>query len=298
MRRYELLLGTLLAMGCSGRAIDVGPGGSAGSLGATAGGNGGAGGTSSSTQAGSNGLPPGDCTSTTQLPTWPDSSACVAASNLPIVGAWQGYVENQVAPWDQLTLVITGASVAGGVCGTLAIGAGTAPPPATDPNDSYPPGLGSGDSSSLSGGGSVPGFPLSLLNGTTDGTRVRFSVAQSEAFRSWCQLQTAYRLDDASTSCGCLPNRGFTWGSDPCSILGDATHPNPVSINCLKLGLCMLTAGARQGITVQTCACNASGCDGDPNGGGIAFDLRFTASSAEGSNTALGDFRTDFTRTN
>jgi len=283
MRRSECILGIFITLGCSGRAIDVGPNGS--------GGNANAGGSSTvgaAGNAGSTGLPPSDCTVTTPLPAWPTATSCVANSDLPLVGTWQGYVEGAGMPWDQITLVINGASVSGGLCGTLSIGAGPAPvlPPATDPSVGYP----LGNQPVIAGSPSfIPAFVNTLLDGTTDGMRVRFSVTPSEPYRDWCALQTPFAFTD---TCSCLPN----WAVEQDASTGLCKYKEPTSparefeVDCGKFSLCSGVA--------PICACNASGCDAAtalPST--VAFDLRFTGDTAEGSNThSLG--RTYFTRVN
>ena len=278
MKNYQLVLGALIALGCSGQSIDVGPGGGGG--GSSAQGNGASG------SSGSSALPGLACVNPAPLTAWPDPMGCVAGSDLPLVGTWHGYVENGTAPWDDLTLVINGASVTGGVCGTLTIGTGTPPAPATDPSN--PPGT---DRSTGATPGVTPGFPLTLLRGTTDGTRVRFSVAQTEPYRSWCGIQSSYLNDAAPNGCSCLPNwaamgsTSSTPSSGPCTLL-DPTHAHNLTVGCAQFQLCVIGS--------NTCSCNAAGCDASVTGSGADFDLRFTANTAEGSNTeSLGD-RTQF----
>jgi hypothetical protein len=276
MQRHQLVLGTLIALGCSGRTIDVG-GMSSGSA----------------AQGGAPALLPSDCVDTTPLPSWPDSSSCVASSDLPLTGIWRGYVENTGAPWDKLTLVITGASIAGGVCGTLSIGAGPPPAAATDPTVGYPPGV--GDNGAGGGTGATPflsAYPLTVLTGTTDGARVQFAVSQDEPYRGWCQLQTSLRASDqAVAGCNCLPDwpeaTEVSGSSSACKLL-DPARSKSLTVDCGKMALCY--SGHR------VCACNASGCDGTPNGYTVGFDLRFAANSAVGSNTDSTTFPTDFAR--
>jgi hypothetical protein len=284
MQRTRFFLWALVALGCSGRSLDVGTGsGSSGATQSAAGGEtasmGGAGGGGSVYST----LPPSNCTSTTPLPSWPDPNSCVAASAAtgtlsPLVGTWNGYIENGQPPWDQLTLTINGASVDGGVCGTLVVGAGPPPPPATDPNVGYPPSQGG------FGGGSagVSGARLTLLMGTTDGARVRFSVAQAETWRSWCQLQPSF---NNGQSCACLPPFSTAmFGPSGCTF-GAAS--STFTVDCGKLQLCSPPQSA--------CACNASGCDAS-NEQSDDFDLRFSGDMGEGSDTLHAQARTIFTR--
>jgi hypothetical protein len=304
MQRSTSIWVTLIALGCSGRAIEVGPAG--GSSGAT-----GAGGSAGNTGDWSPSTP-SDCADQTPLPSWPDDSGCVAASDLPMTGTWHGYVENQGAPWDQLTLVITGASITGGVCGTLAIGAGPPPAPATDPNVGYPPGSETGTPATEL---FLSGYPLTI-SGTTDGTRVVFSVIDAEPYRGWCKLQSSYYSrtnvtnggsngvgggaaggtgvagsSPTAPSCGCLPfwpDFSVTSSVNGLCTATDVTSPRKLVVDCGKLDLCF------GGLPV--CTCNASGCDAAPDRDRINFDLRFSADGAIGSNTYNAAFPTDFGR--
>ena len=275
--RPRLILGVFVALACSGKAIDVGPGGT------SQGGSPAAGGTGATSWSPST---PGDCTDQTPLPTWPDDSQCLAQSNLPLVGRWQGYVENQMTPWDQLVLDIKGASVAGGICGTLTLGSAPLPPAATDPNVGYPP----DNNYQVYGPSSIGGSPntsfasyrLTLLQANTDGRRVRFRVSKAEPFHSWCQLQTSYRIrSSAGNTCTCLPLwpqiiSAQTNADGTCTI--EHSRSERLTANCGMMALCLASA----------CQCNASGCDapfGVLNLRSVDFDLRFSGNSAVGSNT-------------
>ncbi|MEO6601984.1 MAG: hypothetical protein ABIQ16_19045 [Polyangiaceae bacterium] len=275
MRSELICLGLILATGCSG-SIDVGPGNAAGAPGNAAGAPGNA--------AGSGNTAPGAlaCTDATPLPSWPATSGCTSGADLPIVGTWHGYVENQVAPWDDLTLVVNGASVAGGLCGTLTIGTGTPPPPATDPNVGYP------DPSETTwqekSARILPGFVLSLLNGTTDGARVRFSVGRTEPWKGWCGLQTSYKGDTGS-SCNCLPNWSIE-GDSNCTLF-DPSGGQDLVVNCAKAALCASIGGV--------CQCNDSACTATVTAS-TDFDLRFAGDEAEGNATSVLGARTHFVR--
>jgi hypothetical protein len=219
------------------------------------------------------------------LPTWPGVDDCTANSDLPIVGTWHGYVESQGAPWDTLTLVIRGASVAGGVCGALTVGSGTPPAPATDPDHVY----------SLAPTGYiphvVPGYTFTLLGGTTDGTRVRFSLSESEPWRSWCQLQTSYdwNLDPTTHDCRCVPDWRVSGMSDGTCRMVASPPFTDIIVDCNKVSTCIATP--------PPCTCVAAGCDGNLSTTNVAFDLSFAADQAEGSNDATTpNTRTRFTR--
>jgi len=209
------------------------------------------------------------------LATYPSTTAC-AGSDSPLVGSWHGYVENQPAPWDELFLEINGAN-GDGICGTLRIGSAEPPPPATDPNVTYPPGVIDQSPNYL-----IPGFTLTLMNGSTDGTRVRFGVSTQEGYDGWCRLQTVY--PDGNGSCSCLPplTGGGVRSGDVCTWNGQVT-------DCGKVEMCA-------GNAVAVCMCNASGCSATT--GTVDFDLRVNGDLAEGNATKNPGSRIYFTRVN
>lgn len=287
--RHGYLLGALLICSCSGASIDVGPG-AAGAAGAAPVGGGMSGGVSGAGGAAASLL----CTDTTPIPSWPASTDCVATSDLPLVGTWHGYVETEGDPWDDLELVIAGASV-NGLCGTLKLGNGPALPVVTDPSDGYPE-PNSGADAAHGGVMFRAGVTHTLLQGKTDGARVRFNVASSEILKDWCAQQTAYAPTPTSPNnqnpdptCRCERNLGskpLPSNREQCELLDDMGESTGV-VSCAHLELC-------QSLT-PLCVCNQIGCvasqEGDPN----SFDLRFDGDSAEGSDS-LHSGRVFFTR--
>lgn len=286
MPRLTWLLGAFGLCACAGSAIDVGPGsaesGSGDSV-STAG-------TSGRNNSLSRVL---TCTDINPLPTWDSADACAGSNHLPLVGVWHGYVEQQVSPWDDLRLEIRGASVSGGVCGTLTLGNGTVPAPATDPEQNYPDSspfeisTGGGPGRGPGGSAPTPGFPLTLSRGDTDGTRVRFSVSTAEVMRSWCALQNSYQLPpNAESPCNCLPAWTSTdVGVNECTLNDQAGQPELV----VSMNRCMACIS-------HVCACNAGGCDATPEYASTDFDLRFTSDTAEGSDSTHSGLRVHFTR--
>ena len=264
MRGIVSVLGAFAVSACSGSAIDVGPGAIGGSGSAP----GASGGALATAGAGSGTNQPGQhCTDGTPLPVWPSRTACAGTNDLPLVGSWRGYIENQPPPWDEISLTIEGAN-SSGLCGSIKFGNDEAPPPATDPNLDYPPGA---HSAELGATLSIPGSALTLLDGTTDGTRVRFRVAQAEAYESWCRLQTPYG-SQGGTVCGCLPLGTATNGAGSCTVSNGSTT---LTVDCGKARLCGATAPG-------ACVCNSSVCAAT-RASSIGFDLRFTGDTAEGS---------------
>lgn len=295
MKLQDLLLAAALLTGCSG-SVDVGPGvgGSTGWAGAPS--TGGAGtpgaGQGASGATGALAFDATACANPLPLPSWPSASECVADDTLPMIGIWNGYVELGRAPWDKLTLKVVGRDSAGRICGSLTVGNGTPPAPATDPDLGYPelP----GDEASWHGIASysppIDGYSFSLLNGFTDGARLTFAVVQNESVRSWCKLQTSYaaRAEQPTAGCTCLPwaNGGYDTTTDACYLLDPSNGRWPV--NCMKRSMC--------NTMLSICACNEVGCDASSDGNNYSFDLRFTGDSAEGSSSSAPSSRTYFTR--
>jgi len=202
-------------------------------------------------------------------------------SNLPITGIWNGYLEGVSAqpPWDSLRLVILGASEAGGVCGTMTIGTGTLPAPATDPDVGYPPGVTGYLDPPL-----IPGFTFTLIKGTVVDGRVRFGISKREPWRGWCDLQTPY---PSVGHYNCVPDAlGGVYGSGGGGCYLNGPNGEHLVFDCGKLMLCG---------TEHVCVCNSTHCGGDPEAyAGDYFDLHFDTASADGE--ALYNVRARFFR--
>jgi hypothetical protein len=187
------------------------------------------------------------------------------------VGAWKGYTESRQAPWDAILLDIRGVTETGMLCGTMTIGAGGPPAPATDPNVGYPPGQNLLVSTFFTSP-VVQGFAYTLLDGTMQDGRVRFTLRGNEPWRGWCALQTPI-ADPANNRYGCLRTYRSAMVNPStldCRIIEDNGTYTP--IDCGKFMLCGPNSA---------CACDAEGCDADP-GMRYPFDLHFDAASADG----------------
>ena len=249
------ILAVLALSACSGSAIDVGPGG-AGAPGASG----------ASGASGATGGPHSTCTSQTPLPIWPPvNPACANSSGSPLIGSWHGYAENQPAPWDEVFLEISGVS-SDGLCGTLKVG-NVALPSVIDPAQVYPPHTRASYIPVL-----VPGAAMTLQNGTTDGTRVRFTVYINEAYKDWCELQTSYQGQVGM--CTCVPIGAPTVNAvgDQCTI-ADPNSSGTLTYECGKATMCTNAGGA--------CICNSSGCAAEVNNP-WEFDLRISGDTIQG----------------
>ena len=275
IRRLWGIIGVMAAAACSGSAIEVGPG---------SGGAPGSNGSGSSSAAGSANPGEGTCTDISPLPQWPSATDCVGTNDLALVGKWHGYIENEDPPWDELFLDIKGAN-SSGLCGTLAVGSATPPAPATDPTHGYPPGV-----SNFLGWQLIPGYPMTLLGGTTDGARIRFRVAPTEGYKSWCKLQTPYGHGDG-LGCGCVPSGPSMGGPSGCVITDQLTQVTR-TFDCDQAGLCDPLGNGS-----PVCACNASGCDAvDLDLSAGRFDMVVRGDTIEGSETGHPTVRVHFTR--
>ena len=255
-RGFYGILSVLALSACSGSAIDVGPGGAGAP--AASGANG---------SSGATGGPRSSCTSETPLPIWPPANpACASSSDSPLIGSWQGYAENQPAPWDEIFLEISGVS-SDGLCGTLKVG-NVALPSVIDPDQVYPPHTQASYIPRL-----VPGAAMTLQNGTTDGTRVRFTAYINEAYKDWCELQTSYQGQVGM--CTCVPAWASSFsssGNEQCTSR-DPNSGATLTFACGKATMCTNAGGA--------CICNSSGCAAEVNNP-WDFDLRITGDMIKG----------------
>lgn len=201
-----------------------------------------------------------------------DSDACRYGAQLPIVGVWEGYIENyKLASGSDFIRVAVTSATSAQACGKVTLGKGTPPPPATDPDVSYPPGYVHDPSGPVDAFFSVDraeGFPLSVVAGTADAARFKFGADWYELWQSWCALQTPVPVQNSTTGFGCANVGEF-------GELGCATHVGgqPVPIDCGKLLLCTES---------NKCTCTMTSCRIERTSR-WTFDLRLTGDQAAGS---------------
>lgn len=214
------------------------------------------------------------------LADWPAPGDCAAMSDLDVVGAWEGAIQDlsfkTVVP---ITVTIYGASEAGGVCGTVRWGEGPAPEPISDPERGWP-----NDDRLGRGGGAGffrEGTTYTLLDGAARGRQVRFTLTAAELWREWCSLQRPYWNANIEEY-RCLPPT-FGDSSHPCLVtLADGTTVPEDQGRC---GLC----------ESQICTCNESRCTATvgevyPS---VLFALDFDAERATGSISGYNPGGTD-----
>jgi hypothetical protein len=256
-----LLHVSLIAVACGGEALDVGNTDPSGVSGDGAGATSGTGGT----------IDPG-----MPLPEWPAPDACVATSNLDIVGVWQGAIQDmQFRNRIPLRIEILGASELGGVCGTLRWGEGELPPPPTDPERGWP------DDERVRQMEGAPffyeGATFTILDGGARDDQARFRVVAAEFWNDWCAILTPHW--DGYSSWRCMPDHNgfsYTEGEPYCELVQEG-GPDVL----LEVGKCVLCAPF-----AETCECNQAGCGASPSShaepSSAEFDLVFEADRATG----------------
>ncbi len=197
------------------------------------------------------------------------------ATGLGAATSWTGYVENYhfVSGSDALKLSFA-VGADGVVAGTLTLGAGSPPPPATDPNVGYLPGV-------QSTGFVVEGFPYTMAGGTLTGSRLRFAIWTPEVWTGWCALQTP------------LPSGGWCFLSGSYEENANGTScaeidPNGqrIPIDCIRLDLC----------TSGICTCDDARCVASFRSGKIDFDISLMAAVANGSAGISGNLNVRLTK--
>ena len=260
--------------GCAGKALDVGADGAMMIGGSSAVGGAGSGATGADPSGvGARGNLAYDGSPVAGA-AWPDPAACIAAPNSPLVGSYKGHwplADNYGEPKGDAVLTIRGLTADGQPCGTLRIGEGDPPPPATDPDAPYPApdGMDGTDGMGLKIGPGLsaasPGVEYQIYGVKNSSSRLAFSISYNELLRSWCGLQTRYPGSDS-----CLPGN-YSASQDPNGCTITPAGGTPMSISCVKLSNCL----------PYVCVCDDAGCDAAPQG--TLFDLHWDDGNLEGS---------------
>jgi hypothetical protein len=196
----------------------------------------------------------------------------MSAPGSSLVGSYKGHwplADNYDEPKGDAVLTIKGLTSDGQPCGTLRIGEGDPPPPATDPDAPYPARVGmDGMDGAKFGTGlttAYAGVEYQIYGVKNSASRLAFSISYNELLRSWCGLQTRY-----PGSGSCLPgNYSASQDSNGCTITPEGGAP--MSIPCFKLSMC----------TPYICVCDDAGCDAAPQA--TLFDLHWDDGNLEGS---------------
>ena len=170
-----------------------------------------------------------------------DPTPCPPYAPSPLIGQWVGRIENYQFPSGSnlVHLFIEGADDKS-FCGSVTFGVGPLPPPATNPDVGYPPGV---DiqllHSTPAWHGPYEGFNYRLSQATVSGNDIRYTIYTREAWKSWCVLQASY---PENRYFRCMPNgigemsreAGADGGAE-CALVDSS---NRTVIDCDKLILC------------------------------------------------------------
>lgn len=240
--------------------------------------------TSPSTDAVAADVPPGEQGHTCTPVTIPGDGPYTLAPG--VAGTWTGYFQggSPVSTSDAIELSLqTQADGSGDI--RVIIGTGGSFPPATSPTDYYPPGM-MPTEPSFDVPRLVEGVSYRAHAVTWQGTRLKFFLAQTEAWQSWCALQTSYFVND-SNRYNCIPGFGGTSsgqgdGATMCST-SDVQGTKQTQVPCAQYSLCW---------SGQFCTCDSCGCaaraayPGDPTalqtGNASTFDVTFEGDLATG----------------
>ena len=211
-----------------------------------------------------------------------DSAACGAATSSlseSAAGTWSGHIETLSLPQnvpDSLRLILSVA--ADGTFSGQVTFAGSAPPPPTDPERSWPPNY----DITMYDPSFLPGTSYAVHDLRWQSRRLRFSLDLYEAWQPFCALQQPFPLPDLSggVPAGVTPgdtywcNAGMIYDEDPagtgtCTISLSTGVKEPVS--CQKYWMCSLM-----------CQCDAGGCHAKPELTNMV-DIAFDGASASGS---------------
>jgi hypothetical protein len=244
----------------------TGVGGTTGSGGASGtGGTGASGSGGSSGAAGTGGS--GPSADAGGIPPWPTPTPCPPNAPSPLVGQWVGRVQNYQFPSgsDLVHLSIEGADGTS-FCGSITYGVAPHPPPATNPDVGYPPGVDIHQlRSTAAWHAPYEGFNYRLMNATVQGNSIRFHTLPREVWKSWCVLQSSYLSIHGHHRC--IPNgmeatsREADGGAE-CAVVDGSSR---TVVDCDKMLLCGGTS-----VFESVCQCNAVGC----NASGQAWTFR------------------------
>jgi hypothetical protein len=206
------------------------------------------------------------------------------------IETWTGYIENKKFPSGSDTVTLSFSSGPDGhLTGTVTLGNGTPPPPATNPDVGYPPGywpqqaVPSGLPTYV-----AEGYTYPIHDGTVSGRRMQFAINLIDLWQGWCALQMP-----PPGSYLCMATKGGSVSADrtTCENSNPVTGANE-SVDCGKFALCVLE---------MVCRCNnpssATQCTPMDGGVPIRFDVSVDGNLADGSvDGAFGVRNAHFTK--
>ena len=195
-------------------------------------------------------------------------------------GTWTGFVQggNTGLNSDAIKLILDHAADGSSQIHVV-YGAAAAPPPATSATDLYPPGWAYMQISTMT---LFEGFPYLAhsVNWQPFGQqwRLTFQIMPFGGWESWCRLQTSYPVERPGIY-SCIPGTAVHFenpgqANERCFV--DDAPGGPIEVGCGQAHLCDPTH----------CTCDACGCAGSSQSGGV-IDLLFDGDAVSGGNVHL-----------
>jgi len=171
------------------------------------------------------------CMSSEPVDLGDDTPKSLGAALSDYAGSWDGYAE--AYKFDDGTDRVR-LQLAGDGSGSLLLGEAN-PPAEPDPDNGYPPDSDSSDW--MKPVSVIAGFSYPIEGAAVKQNRIRFGSHSSELHRQWCSLQTPFPDDRDPDYYACLPNTGFSWVDDSCT-LGDGSVVHCGKLACRQLCEC------------------------------------------------------------
>ena len=168
-------------------------------------------------------------------------------------GTWTGYLESFTLSTDDSIKISIDVASDGALSGEVIVGKDPPPAPATDGNAVWPPTV---DPAMPLIPTYIPGFAYAARNIRWENRRLRFEIAEYEAWQPWCALQQSYPVGPDSYSCvpgsGAVANRDPATGEVTCVSTGPDGNDVSPPVACFKaFSFCS---------ALSPCACDAAGC--------------------------------------
>jgi hypothetical protein len=224
----------------------------------------------------------------------------VGASALNLVGTWSGSIDGFQFPSGSNAVTMTLiARPDDSVAGTLVFGNLPAPPPPTNPDVGYPPGVFSCTYGCTPHASYYEGFPYTAHSLAFDGTELDLGIETLQVWNAWCQMQKSYPIpaptEGGAPLYGCLPPGSFNYDyiNNACTLQNGVSNQ---PIDCAKGYLCSYESAYSFLGAPSVCNCSATSCTsaalyGTTPGTGqsdVTFALRPTGGRMQG--TTSGTF--------
>lgn len=174
--------------------------------------------------------------------------------------------------------------------GTIVLGDGAPPAPATDPDELYLP----LDISSVSAGAPfgfvtdelAEGFAYTVQHASVEEKRIQLGIDANELYKSWCELQTpVHNTAPEGPEYGCLPYFTSAGASNVDGVfhchINDYETGEEVEVSCAKTTYC----GPN-----PVCSCTADGCTVAPLASTNATSHVLDAALDDGGDSLVGTF--------